>query len=148
MPEHSEFTVTVRNGDQVIQTITIYAAASNLSVDIIRKPELPTRSPLHPDALIFDDMVPGLIVRRIDSFGHTYPRDGIIVGSPIQARITGISFFDVTPDTWVVLVGTSESGGKLVNEYWSLSEMGVAPYFQADGTFLLWNTQNYTLAVG
>lgn len=147
MPEHSEFTVTVRNGDQVIQTITVSTAASNLTVDITRKPELPTRSPLHPDALIFGELVPDLIIRRVARSGLFFRNEAIVVDRPVRARYTEMTDIEGLPDYWVVPVVTTLHGRKLVREYWFLADIGVTPYLTPNGGFSYWNDQNYTLAI-
>ena len=54
----------------------------------------------------------------------------------------------IAPAAWPAMlpVVTTNYDNKLVRQDWFLADMGVVPYEDQDGSFLSWNSQNYTLA--
>ena len=108
---------------------------------------IPERSPLHKDAINKDELKVGLniIQRNIHDGRGSRPNRAIINGEPFRR---GIKYHgDSQADAWMVPVVTTNYAGKLVHEDWFLTDMGVAPSENSDGTGRFWNDQNYTLAV-
>ena len=107
-----------------------------------QKPQPPSRSPLHPEAINMDDLTPGLTIRRHNKHGNGYlSAEAIVIGEPFKRGDKCGHGND-----WRVSVVTTTHDGKLVQQDWFLADMGVVPYEHQDGSFLGWSDQRYTLA--
>ena len=104
-----------------------------------QKPQPPSRSPLHPKAITKDDLKQGLAICLCNENGNS--SYAIVIGEPFKRGDKCGHGND-----WRVSVVTTTHGNKLVQQDWFLADMGVVPYEHQDGSFLSWNSQNYTLA--
>ena len=104
-----------------------------------QKPQPPSRSPLHPKAITKDDLKQGLAICLCNENGNS--SYAIVIGEPFKRGDKCGHGND-----WRVSVVTTTHDGKLVQQDWFLADMGVVPYEHQDGSFLSWNSQNYTLA--
>lgn len=114
---------------------------------IVEEARFPDRSPLHPDALNFDDLKRGLLLQKINVYGRMKPIEGLMVDEPFVHRSEPLYDGAAPIDNWMITVATKDYRGKLVLENWYLADMGVVPYEFPDGTPFRWNEQNYTVAV-
>ena len=108
-----------------------------------QKPQPPSRSPLHPKAITKDDLKQGLAICLCNENGNS--SYAIVIGEPFK-RGDKYGQDDPQAYAWMLPVVTTNYGNKLVQQDWSLADMGVVPYEHQDGSFLGWSDQNYTLA--
>ena len=108
-----------------------------------QKPQPPSRSPLHPKAITKDDLKQGLAICLCNENGNS--SYAIVIGEPFK-RGDKCGQDDPQAYAWMLPVVTTNYGNKLVQQDWFLADMGVVPYEHQDGSFLSWNSQNYTLA--
>ena len=143
--------VTDGNGDVVLkETVegskgeTLIGASVVLFTAPAQAPKLPSRNPLHPEALTIDDLTPGLTIRRHNTRHNNYTNEALVNGKPFRhGDKYGES--DTQAELWMIPVVTTNNAGRLVQEDWFLADMGVEPYVSRDNS-RYWNSQNYTLA--
>lgn len=105
---------------------------------------LPEHSnPLHKDALSMGDLKQGMNIIRHNIHLKTKEgyATGLIIGEPFKR---GDCYNDFKEQSWMLPVVTTNDTGDLVQEDWSMADMGIVPYGDLDNSF--WNDQNYTLA--
>lgn len=137
------FKITVKHHDgSVIDTVEFSGPEEFIVEVLVEVPALPERSPLHKDALNMSDLKVGMNISRhhIHTHGNGYTQVGLVNGEPFQMGTKGHR------SPWMLPVVTTNYAGKLIYDDWYLSDMGVVPYENANGT-MWWNDQNYTLAV-
>ena len=107
---------------------------SPLRIYVVKRPVLSTRSPLHPQALVKDDLQIGMIVEKRNKHHGTSKRAAII-GNPYLTDLC-------ERDAWKVRVAINNHKGDLQYSEWFLADMGVVPYGSQK-----WNVMNYTVRV-
>ncbi len=138
--------ITDESGAVVFEESLGHAGGVSVKLIITQKPQPPSRSPLHPEAINMDDLTPGLTIRRHNKHGNGYlSAEAIVIGEPFK-RGDKYGQDDPQAYAWMLPVVTTNYGNKLVQQDWFLADMGVVPYEHQDGSFLSWNSQNYTLA--
>ena len=79
-----------------------------------QKPQPPSRSPLHPEAINMDDLTPGLTIRRHNKHGNGYlSAEAIVIGEPFK-RGDKYGQDDPQAYAWILPVVTTNYGNKLV----------------------------------
>ena len=138
--------ITDESGAVVFEESLGHAGGVSVKLIITQKPQPPSRSPLHPEAINMDGLTPGLTIRRHNKHGNGYlSAEAIVIGEPFK-RGDKYGQDDPQAYAWMLPVVTTNYGNKLVQQDWFLADMGVVPYEHQDGSFLSWNSQNYTLA--
>jgi hypothetical protein len=146
MTTNRTFKVYAIDGDGDIIGEMEFQGGNELDLFItVEAPALPERSPLHPEALNFDDLEVGLNVERHNIHGRNIHRVGIINGEVFLRGEKYQAPWEAQDDRLMVPVVTTDYHGRLVHEDWFLADMGIVPYDGPKGP--TWNTQNYTLAV-